>query len=145
MYIYFVKYNCICVYTLVIEYSSNAGVVITVAKPVFAGKNGVFRGVAGIDLKLSDLLSKLIYLNSIDSSYSFVIDSEGLINSISLIELIRSNILSIHTNNYFFIIGRTLYHPLLVSPEGTSNRDFVDIEFFEHDPKVKQVIANMKR
>ena len=41
-------------------------------------------------------------------------------------------------------VGRTLFHPLLVSPEDTEIRDFVNIDMFERDAKLMSVLNRMK-
>ena len=80
------------------------GLVVTAAMPVFEGST--LKGVAGIDLTLTDLVSQVTFFNAGQYSFSFVVD----------------------------VKGRVLTHPLLPAPdEGSADAIIVDISRLEPD------------
>jgi Mg-chelatase subunit ChlD len=91
-------------YTVPYIDASGLGLVTTAAIPFYV--DGVFRGVVGIDLALSDLFVDVTFFKEGKFSYAFVVDEAS----------------------------RTLYHPLLPDPSDISLVHFVDILDLETDP-----------
>ena len=68
-----------------------AGIVLTACLPIHRGGD-TFEGVACVDMLMRDLISDLTAFQNLDIAYTFMLDSAGITNNVSLLSYLEQDV-----------------------------------------------------